>query len=61
MTRSIAERTDRDYDEVVRAASALTALNRVGQPEEIASAIAFFAGDDSSFATGQTLYVRGGP
>jgi 3-oxoacyl-[acyl-carrier protein] reductase len=33
----------------------------VGQPEEIASAIAFFAGDDSSFATGQTLYVRGGP
>jgi 3-oxoacyl-[acyl-carrier protein] reductase len=61
MTRSIAERTGADYDDVVRAAAERTALNRVGQPEEIASAIAFFAGDDSSFATGQTLYVRGGP
>jgi 3-oxoacyl-[acyl-carrier protein] reductase len=56
MTRSIAERTGRDYEEVKRAA-----LGRVAQPEEIASAIAFFAGDDASFATGQTLYVRGGP
>jgi 3-oxoacyl-[acyl-carrier protein] reductase len=61
MTRSIAERTGRDYDEVVADAAARTVLNRVGQPEEIAAAIAFFAGDDSSFATGQTLYVRGGP
>jgi 3-oxoacyl-[acyl-carrier protein] reductase len=61
MTRSIAERTGRDYDDVVADAAARTALNRVGQPEEIAAAIAFFAGDDSSFATGQTLTVRGGP
>jgi 3-oxoacyl-[acyl-carrier protein] reductase len=61
MTRAIAERTGRAYDDVMADAAARTALNRVGQPEEIASAIAFFAGDDSSFATGQTLYVRGGP
>jgi 3-oxoacyl-[acyl-carrier protein] reductase len=61
MTRSIAERTGRDYEEVKRAASERAALGRVAPPEEIASAIAFFAGDDASFATGQTLYVRGGP
>jgi 3-oxoacyl-[acyl-carrier protein] reductase len=61
MTRAIAERTGRDYEDVIRDAAGRTALNRVGQPEEIAAAIAFFAGDDSSFATGQTLYVRGGP
>src|SRR5215210_3770492 len=61
MTRSIAERTGVDYEEVKRAAAGRAALNRVAQPEEIASAIAFFAGDDSSFVTGQTLYVRGGP
>jgi len=60
-TRSIAERTGTDYEEVKRAAAGRAALNRVGQPEEIAAAIAFFAGADSSFVTGQTLYVRGGP
>jgi 3-oxoacyl-[acyl-carrier protein] reductase len=61
MTRQIAERTGADYEEVKRAAAGRAALERVGQPEEIASAVAFFASDESSFATGQTLYVRGGP
>ena len=35
-------------------------LKRRGSPEEIARAVAFFAGPDSSFVTGQTLVVDGG-
>ncbi len=37
-----------------------TALRRSGEPEEVAAAIAFLAGDDASYVTGQTLNVSGG-
>jgi NAD(P)-dependent dehydrogenase (short-subunit alcohol dehydrogenase family) len=37
-----------------------TALGRSGEPEEVAAAIAFLAGDDASYVTGQTLNVSGG-
>lgn len=40
--------------------AAETPLGRVGQPEEIAGAICFLLGDDSSFMTGQTISVCGG-
>lgn len=35
-------------------------INRIGQPEEVANAVSFFASDDSGYITGQTLYVCGG-
>lgn len=35
-------------------------LRRLGQPEEMAAAIAFIAQDDASYITGQTLCVGGG-
>lgn len=35
-------------------------MKRYAQAEEIASAVAFFAGDDSSFVNGHTLHVDGG-
>lgn len=35
-------------------------LNRMGTPAEIASVVAFLAGDEASFVTGQTLIVDGG-
>jgi NAD(P)-dependent dehydrogenase (short-subunit alcohol dehydrogenase family) len=35
-------------------------LNRIAQPREIARAVVFLAGDDSSFMSGQPLVVDGG-
>jgi 3-oxoacyl-[acyl-carrier protein] reductase len=35
-------------------------LGRIGQPEDIAPAVAFLASSDASWITGETLYVAGG-
>jgi NAD(P)-dependent dehydrogenase (short-subunit alcohol dehydrogenase family) len=35
-------------------------LGRIGEPDDIARAAVFLAGDDSSWITGQTLVVDGG-
>lgn len=37
-----------------------TPMARFGEPEELAAAICFFASDDASYVTGQTLFVAGG-
>lgn len=39
---------------------AITPLGRIGQPEDIAPAVVFFASQDSSWITGESLYVTGG-
>jgi NAD(P)-dependent dehydrogenase (short-subunit alcohol dehydrogenase family) len=35
-------------------------VKRLGQPEDVANAALFFAADETSFVTGQVLYVCGG-
>jgi NAD(P)-dependent dehydrogenase (short-subunit alcohol dehydrogenase family) len=37
------------------------ASGRVGEPDEIGYGVLFFASDASSFCSGQTLYMHGGP
>jgi len=39
---------------------ATTPLGRIGQPEDIAPAVVFLASPDSSWITGETLYISGG-
>ena len=46
--------------EVVEQGTAIVPLGRPGEPAEVAAAVAFLAGEDSSFITGQTIYVNGG-
>jgi len=37
-----------------------TAMRRIGDPEDVVGAVAFFASNDAAFVTGQTLNVDGG-
>jgi 2-hydroxycyclohexanecarboxyl-CoA dehydrogenase len=37
-----------------------TQMRRLGEPDEVAAAVAFLASDDASFITGETLGVSGG-
>lgn len=60
MTAATAERVGSSPAEHQEAVAARTPLGRVGQPEEVAAAVAFFASDDSSYVSGQTLYINGG-
>ena len=61
MTRATAERMGMEYETFKLGAASQIPLRRVGQPEDIASVIAFLCSDESSFVSGQTIYVRGGP
>ena len=61
MTRATAERMGVDYEAFKMGAASQIPLRRVGQPVDIASVIAFLCSDESSYVSGQTIYVRGGP
>ena len=60
MTNATAERLGLTPVQLQEASAQAAPVRRVGFPEDIANAIAFFASADSSYVTGQTLYVDGG-
>ncbi len=47
-------------ERVIENMKGLTQLGRLGQPEEVAAAVAFLASDDATYVTGETLGVSGG-
>lgn len=53
MTRSLGEELQRNMIQRVP-------LGRLGQPEEVASAVAFLASKEAGYITGVTLHINGG-
>lgn len=61
MTAATAARVGVGFDDFQEAAAAKTAVQRVGVPDDVARAIAFFTAEEAGFVSGQVLYVAGGP
>ncbi len=55
----IADAND-DGERVIAAMANATAMKRLGQPEEVAPAVVYFASEAAAYTTGQTLSVSGG-
>lgn len=53
----LAEALWKDHEETL---SAATALGRIGEPTDIASAVAFLVSDAASWITGETMVIDGG-
>ena len=56
----VTDMTDGLPDKIKEGVKELTALRRMGQPEEIAAAVSFLASDGAGYVTGQVLAVDGG-
>ncbi len=53
-------RTESEYQNLIEEVAAKSMVRRVGEPEDIANAVAFLAGPGSAFITAQVLTVDGG-
>ena len=61
MTKATAERIGVKYEDMKSFKEAEIPVRRVGLPEDIANAVAFFTGEEAGYVSGQVLYVAGGP
>ena len=61
MTAATAARVGLSFEDFQAAAASQIAVQRVGQVEDIAQAISFFASEGAGYVSGQILYVAGGP
>jgi len=53
-------RTEQEYRDLAKAVSTITMVGRIGDPDEVAHAVAFFTAPESGFVTAQVLTVDGG-
>lgn len=60
MTKATAERTGSTIEQMREGVAAKNPVRRAGVPADIANAVAFYAAEESSYVTGQVLYVDGG-
>ncbi len=61
MTANTAARMGISFEEFKAGAAKQIPVARVGQPDDIAATVSFFAREESSFVSGQVIYVAGGP
>ena len=61
MTKQTADRMGMDFEQFKQGAASQIPVQRIGQPEDIAAAMAYLASEEAGFVSGQVLYVRGGP
>ncbi len=60
MTKATAERTGTTIEQMREGVAAALPVRRGGVPSDVANAVAFFAGEEAGYVTGQVLYVDGG-
>jgi 2-hydroxycyclohexanecarboxyl-CoA dehydrogenase len=58
--RKFADNSGEDADKVLSGMTRAVPMKRLGQPSDVAAAVVFFASDNTSYITGQTLSVSGG-
>jgi 3-oxoacyl-[acyl-carrier protein] reductase len=60
MTKATAERIGTTIEAMREGAASSLPVRRGGKPEDIANTVAFLAGEESGYVTGQVIYVDGG-
>jgi 3-oxoacyl-[acyl-carrier protein] reductase len=61
MTKATAERMGVAFEDFIAYAAKEIPVQRVGQPEDIAHLVSFFASEGAGFVSGQVVYAAGGP
>jgi 3-oxoacyl-[acyl-carrier protein] reductase len=61
MTQAVAERMGMDWEQFKKDRAAQIPVRRSGKPEDVANVVAFLVSDESSFVSGQVIYIAGGP
>jgi 3-oxoacyl-[acyl-carrier protein] reductase len=60
MTKATAERIGGDIEQMRNAVASTIPVRRGGLPADIANTVAFLAGEEAGYVTGQVIYVDGG-
>ncbi|MEX0427821.1 3-oxoacyl-ACP reductase FabG [Nocardioides sp. DS6] len=61
MTKATAARVGVDFEAMKHNAEQQIPLRRTGRPEDIAGVVSVLCSEDTSYVTGQVVYVAGGP